>query len=103
MREVILVPVISEKAQRLGEMKKFVFICPISATKPEIKRTVEKLFGVKVKKVNTMIYRGKIKRRGFFIGKKPNFKKAIVTLKEGTIDLTKVTQKFSEALAKGGK
>lgn len=100
MREILLVPLISEKSQKQMQSRKFTFICPVSATKSEIKRTVETMFGVKVEKVNTMVYRGKVKRRGFVLGKRPNFKKAVVTLKEGTIDFAKVTQKFSEALAR---
>lgn len=95
--DVILEPIITEKATELAKMKKYVFRCPISATKTEIKKAVEKIFGVKVKKVNTMIYRGKVKRRGIFLGHRPNFKKAIVTLKEGEIDLAKMTEKFAEA------
>jgi large subunit ribosomal protein L23 len=97
LADVIIRPVITEKATKLseGKKKKYVFICKLSATKPQIKRAVEKLFGVKVEKVNTMIYRGKIKRRGIFIGHRPSFKKAIVTLKPGyQIDITKLTEKF---------
>lgn len=95
-----MIPLISEKSQKLSQMRKFVFLCPLTMTKSEIKRQIESMFGIKVEKVNTAIYRGKIKRRGFILGKRPNFKKAIVTLKQGVIDLAKITQKFSEALAK---
>jgi len=96
--DVVLEPILTEKATELAKMKKYVFLCHLSATKPEIKRAVEKIFGVKVKKVNTAIYRGKVKRRGmrgFFFGHRPNYKKAIVTLKEGEIDLGKLTEKFA--------
>lgn len=98
MMDIIIRPVVSEKAEALSKLKKYTFICHLKATKPQIKKAVEEMFGVKVSKVNTMIYRGKIKRRGIFVGKRPNFKKAIVTLKEGTIDFAKVTEKFAQAV-----
>ncbi|MCX7734709.1 MAG: 50S ribosomal protein L23 [bacterium] len=100
MRHIEMIPLLSEKSRKLVDNKKYAFLCPISVTKPEIKRAVEKMFGVKVEKVNTMVYRGKIKRRGFFLGKRPNFKKVVVSLKEGSIDFAKITQRFSETLAK---
>ncbi len=92
--DIILNPVLTEKSHKLSENKKFVFICRIDATKPQIKRAVEKIFGVKVKKVNTMIYKGKIKRRGIFVGRRPSFKKAIVSI-EGQLDIGKITEKFT--------
>jgi len=92
--DVILTPVLTEKSHKLSEKGKFVFICRIDATKPQIKRAVEKIFGVKVKKVNTMIYRGKVKRRGIFVGRRPSFKKAIVSI-EGKLDIGKITEKFT--------
>ncbi len=92
--DIILNPVLTEKSHKLSENKKFVFICRIDATKPQIKRAVEKMFGVKVKKVNTMIYKGKIKRRGIFVGRRPSFKKAIVSI-EGQLDIGKITEKFT--------
>ncbi len=92
--DIILNPVLTEKSHKLSENKKFVFICRLDATKPQIKRAVEKIFGVKVKKVNTMIYRGKMKRRGIFVGRRPSFKKAIVSI-EGQLDIGKITEKFT--------
>lgn len=92
--DIILNPVLTEKSYKLSENKKFVFICRLDATKPQIKRAVEKIFGVKVKKVNTMIYKGKVKRRGIFEGRRPSFKKAIVSI-EGQLDIGKITEKFT--------
>ncbi len=92
--DTILNPVLTEKSHKLSENKKFVFICRLDATKPQIKRAVEKIFGVKVKKVNTMIYKGKVKRRGIFVGRRPSFKKAIVSI-EGQLDIGKITEKFT--------
>jgi LSU ribosomal protein L23P len=97
--DIILKPVFTEKAYKLAEKKKFVFVVRLDATKPQIKRAVEKMFGVKVKKVNTMIYRGKIKRRGLFLGHRPSFKKVIVTI-EGQLDIRKIAEKFSPAATK---
>jgi large subunit ribosomal protein L23 len=97
--DIILKPVFTEKAYKLAEKKKFVFVVRLDATKPQIKRAVEKIFGVKVKKVNTMIYRGKIKRRGLFLGHRPSFKKAVVTI-EGQLDIRKIAEKFSPAAPK---
>ncbi len=61
----------------------YLFEVDRDANKIEIKHAVEELFGVKVKNVTTMNMRGKMKRLGRFIGKRPNWKKAIVTLKPG--------------------
>jgi large subunit ribosomal protein L23 len=97
--DIILKPVFTEKAYKLAEKKKFVFVVRLDATKPQIKRAIEKIFGVKVKKVNTMIYRGKIKRRGLFLGHRPSFKKAVVTI-EGQLDIRKIAEKFSSAAPK---
>ena len=60
----------------------------MDANKIQIKSAVEKLFGVRVEKVNTLVMRGKVKRVGRFVGKRANWKKAVVTLREGDfIDL----------------
>lgn len=101
MRNIEIIPLLSEKSQKERERGKYTFLCPISTTKSELKDFVERMFNVRVEKINTMIYRGKIKRRGLFIGKRPNRKKAIVSLKKGySIDLVKITQKLSETMAK---
>jgi len=87
--DVILSPVITEKATAASEKNQVVFEVAKHATKPEIKQAVEKLFEVKVKRVNTLNVKGKTRifkgRRGFQSG----YKKAIVTLEEGhSIDVT---------------
>lgn len=66
---------------------KVVFEVPVSASKIQVRRAVERLFNVEVGSVRTMIVRGKLKRRGRFVGRRKNWKKAIVTLKSGEIDV----------------
>jgi large subunit ribosomal protein L23 len=86
---VIKRPIITEKTTSLGAQNKYVFMVAKWATKPQIKKAVEHFFGVKVEKVNTLTQRGKRRRLRFGMGKKPDWKKAIVTLREGdTISLT---------------
>jgi large subunit ribosomal protein L23 len=87
--DVILSPVITEKATRLSEVNQVVFRVPLSATKPEIKKAVETLFKVKVKAVNTTRLKGKTKMARGKPFSKSDTKKAIVTLAEGDqIDVT---------------
>jgi large subunit ribosomal protein L23 len=74
---------LTEKAARLKESNKVVFEVAIAANKIEIKSAVESLFSVKVTEVNTLVQRGKVKRVGRALGKRPNWKKAVVTLREG--------------------
>ncbi|HEY2409884.1 MAG TPA: 50S ribosomal protein L23 [Polyangiaceae bacterium] len=74
---------LTEKASRLKEDNKVVFEVALAANKIEIKSAVEALFSVKVTEVNTIVQRGKIKRVGARMGKRPNWKKAVVTLREG--------------------
>ena len=87
--DIILSPVITEKATRLSEVNQVVFRVPLSATKPQIAKAVEELFKVKVKAVNTVRAKGKPKS---FRGKRyerSDVKKAVVTLEEGhQIDIT---------------
>lgn len=87
--DVILSPMITEKATKLTEVNQVVFRVTLDATKPAIARAVESLFKVKVKAVNTAVVKGK---RKAFRGRpftKSDFKKAIVTLEEGhQIDIT---------------
>ncbi|MCK0209973.1 50S ribosomal protein L23 [Starkeya koreensis] len=87
--DVIVSPVITEKATAASEHNKVVFKVALSATKPQIKEAVEKLFDVKVESVNTLVRKGKTK---FFKGRKGvqnDVKKAVVTLAEGhSIDIT---------------
>ena len=87
--DVIIAPVITEKATMASEHNKVVFRVASKATKPQIKEAVEKLFDVKVKSVNTLVRKGKTKAfRGSF-GSQSDVKRAVVTLEEGhRIDVT---------------
>ncbi|MBW8617835.1 MAG: 50S ribosomal protein L23 [Hyphomicrobiales bacterium] len=87
--DVIVSPVITEKATAASEQNKVVFKVARTATKPQIKAAVEKLFNVKVKSVNTLIRMGKIKTFKGKVGQQSDVKKAVVTLAEGSsIDFT---------------
>jgi large subunit ribosomal protein L23 len=87
--DIIVSPVITEKATTASEHNKVVFKVAAKATKPQIKDAIEKLFDVKVKGVNTLVRKGKTKVfRGQF-GSQSDTKRAIVTLEEGhRIDVT---------------
>jgi large subunit ribosomal protein L23 len=89
LNQVIKGPLITEKLDKAREsFRQYSFLVAKDATKHDISRAVESQFKVTVEGVRTIIMRGKIKRIGRNIGKRPNFKKAIVTLKEGDkIDL----------------
>lgn len=93
--DIIIKPYITEKSNMEISQGKYTFIVDASATKTEIKNAVEKLFNVKVLKVNSINYEGKEKRLGVHIGKRPAWKKAIVK-----IDLDPKAETY---LAKGGK
>jgi large subunit ribosomal protein L23 len=87
--DVILSPVITEKATTASEHGKVVFKVALKATKPQIKEAVERLFDVKVKSVNTLRRRGKWKAFKGRLGQQSDSKRAIVTLEEGQrIDVT---------------
>ena len=87
--DVIIAPVITEKATTASEHNQVVFKVTRTATKPQIKEAVEKLFDVKVKKVNTLIRKGKLRAFKGTWGEQSDVKKAIVTLEEGhRIDVT---------------
>ena len=87
--EVLRKPMITEKATMASEANAVVFEVAIDATKPLIKEAVEALFGVKVKAVNTVLTKGKVKRFRGRVGKRADVKKAYVTLEEGNmIDVT---------------
>ena len=89
-RDVIIAPVVSEKSYALMEEGAYTFTVHPTASKPEIRDAVQEIFGVRVAKVNTLNRQGKRKRnrRTFTYGKRPDTKRAIVTLVEGdTIDL----------------
>ena len=87
--DVIVSPVITEKSTNASEHNKIVFKVRTDATKPQIKDAVEKLFDVKVKSVNTLVRKGKVKAFRGTIGTQSNIKRAVVTLEEGhRIDVT---------------
>lgn len=87
MYEIIRSPHVTEKATLGSQYSQVTFKVPNTATKPSIKKAVEVLFDVKVKRVNTLIQKGKTKRFKGVAGKRSDFKKAVVTLEEGqTID-----------------
>jgi large subunit ribosomal protein L23 len=89
MYDLILGPVITEKSTRASEHNQVTFRVRKEATKPQVKEAVEGLFGVKVKAVNTLNQKGKVKRFKGRLGKRNDVKKAIVTLVEGhSIDVT---------------
>ncbi|HJX19984.1 MAG TPA: 50S ribosomal protein L23 [Steroidobacteraceae bacterium] len=87
--DVIISPVITEKATLGSEQNQVMFKVAKHATKPQIKEAVEKLFDVKVKSVNTHIRKGKVKAFKGTVGEQSEVKRAVVTLEEGhTIDVT---------------
>ncbi|MEX2035464.1 MAG: 50S ribosomal protein L23 [Xanthobacteraceae bacterium] len=87
--DVLISPVITEKATTASEHNKVVFKVAREATKPQIKEAVEKLFDVKVKRVNTLIRKGKTKVFKGRPGQQQSTKRAVVTLEEGhRIDVT---------------
>ena len=87
--DVIIAPVITEKATLGSEGSQVMFKVARNATKPQIKEAVEKLFDVKVKSVNTHIRKGKVKAFKGTVGEQSEVKRAVVTLEEGhSIDVT---------------
>ena len=83
-QDIIIKPIITEASMMGVAFKKYTFKVAADANKVEIAKAVEELFGVKVAKVNTMNVRGRSKRMGMNRGFTPNWKKAIVTLAEGS-------------------
>lgn len=89
MYEVVRAPVVTEKSTLTSEHNQVVFRVPLDASKPEIRISVETLFNVKVKAVNTLRQKGKKKRFRGRPGRRSDVKKAYVTLEEGhSIDVT---------------
>jgi large subunit ribosomal protein L23 len=87
--DIIIAPVVTEKATLASEHNKVLFKVASKATKPQIKEAIEKLFDVKVKSVNTLVRKGKTKIFRGNLGSQSNTKRAIVTLEEGhRIDVT---------------
>ncbi len=89
LTDVIKGPIVTEKLDKAREeAHQYSFLVDKEANKSEIAQAVEKLFKVNVTAVRTSIHRGKVKRIGRSIGRRPNWKRAVVTLKEGqSIDL----------------
>ncbi len=87
--DIIKRPIITEQSMDQVADRKYTFEVAASANKIEIKKAVEEIFKVEVEKVTTMNYDGKPKRQGMFLGKRADWKKAVVKLKEGskTIEL----------------
>jgi len=83
--DVIVSPVITEKSTLVSEHNQMVFNVARDASKPEIKAAIEALFSVKVKAVNTLVRKGKLKRFKGRIGQQKDVKKAIITLAEGHV------------------
>ena len=87
--DTLLAPIITEKSTLVAEENKIIFRVPLTATKPDIKEAVEALFKVDITKVNTILVKGKTKRFRGQLGRRSDFKKAIVTLKDGqSVDIT---------------
>lgn len=86
-RDILLAPVVSEKSYGLLDQGKYTFLVDPRANKTEIKQAVEEVFGVKVASVNTANRQGKARRTRFGIGRRKDTKRAVVTLKDGTIDI----------------
>ena len=80
--DIIIKPIVTYRSMRDMEEGKYTFKVDRRINKSEIKKAIENVFGVKVEKVNTMNMQGKLKRQGAHEGTRPNWKKAIVTLKE---------------------
>jgi len=86
--DIILGPLVTEKSTQGSDHNQVTFKVSLDASKPEIKKAVESLFEVKVRQVNTIRMKGKVKRFKGHLGKRSNWKKAIVSLAEGeTIDM----------------
>lgn len=81
--DLIRGPVVTEKSTQGGERNQVTFSVRTDATKPEIKEAIEGLFGVTVRKVNTIMVKGKVKRRQGRTGRRSDWKKAMVSLGEG--------------------
>ena len=86
-RDILIAPVVSEKSYGLLDEGKYTFIVDPRANKTEIKIAIEQVFAVKVESVNTVNRKGKSRRTKFGLGKRKDTKRAIVTLREGSIDI----------------
>lgn len=86
-RDIILRPIVSEKSYSLIDRGSYTFEVDPRASKTEIRLAVEKIFSVKVERVNTLNRQGKTRRTRFGMGKRKDTKRAIVTLRSGSIDI----------------
>jgi large subunit ribosomal protein L23 len=86
-RDIIIAPVVSEKSYGLIDRGKYTFIVDPRSNKTEVKRAVEKIFGVEVSSINMLTRQGKSRRTRFGMGKCKDTKRAIVTLRSGSIDI----------------
>lgn len=86
-RDILLAPVVSEKSYGLLDQGKYTFLVDPRSNKTEIKIAIEEIFNVKVDSVHTLNRKGKTRRTRFGLGKRKDTKRAIVTLREGTIDI----------------
>ena len=85
--DIILAPIISEQSMDVAAEKKYTFKVAKDANKTQVKLAIESVFGVEVSKVNIMNYDGKLKRMGRNVGYTPSYKKAVVTLTEGSKEI----------------
>ena len=85
--DVILKPIISERSMDQAQEKKYTFKVAVDANKTEVKHVVEEIFGVEVAKVNLMNVNGKMKRMGRTMGRTAAYKKAIITIAEGSKEI----------------
>ena len=85
--DIILTPVISEQSMDVAADKKYTFKVATDANKTQVKLAVEEIFGVEVAKVNIMNYDGKVKRMGRNVGRTASYKKAVVTLTNGSKEI----------------
>ena len=86
-RDILIAPVVSEKSYGLLDEGKYTFLVDPRSNKTEIKIAVERVFNVKVDSVNTLNRQGKTRRTRDGVGRRKDTKRAIVTLKEGSIDI----------------
>ncbi len=86
-RDIIIAPVVSEKSYALIDEGKYTFVVAPNSNKTEIKLAIEKIFGVKVASVNTLNRVGKVRRTRFGLGRTKDTKRAVITLKSGSIDI----------------
>lgn len=101
MIELIKYPIITEKAYRMLDSNKYIFVVDIRLTKPQIKKLFEKMFDIKIRSINTHITPLQKKKLGLQQGYKPRYKRAIITLKKGeTFSLLTLKHKTKEQMKK---